>query len=283
MKDSDQVLIETEQGETLTLFGAVRDLGFIFWLFAACVGAPSIISLVQTIFVDFRLLNLLQWILDGYRDILDILASTLEPIALSLFDQISNVVALDLDLLPHWQPLFIILTMFISANSRTLWADGYRKTMFVFITCMVTFALVGSWIAGLVSPQAAWWWQGLAAAAPVFCLFIGMTISYTIAWLCYGFSRPYRKPLYRYMLRGSILAAIAFILASCFSAFNILKAHSGLTVLLAGLFVYGLYWTREGFKDADIPEVRFGLRLTGGFLFAIIVIGLNTLSYVVAS
>ncbi|MAK60146.1 MAG: hypothetical protein CMK09_04130 [Ponticaulis sp.] len=272
---SDDVILQNTEGEDLTLWGAIRDLGFIFWLFTFVIGAPSILSLIQTVFVDFRFVDLLQWIIDGYSQLLDTLASVLEPIAIALFRQMKSLFGFDLSLRPHWQPLFIVLSIFISANTRSLWNDGYRETTFLFAFFMVIAALLGSWIAGVIPSNAVWWMQGLAAAAPTFLLFVGMWVAYGLASLIFTFPEGYRKPLASYLLRGCMLGISAFILAAVISFVRPTNTHSGVLVLFSGMFLYGAFWVFEGFRTRDVPEVRFGLRVVGGFLFAIVFLGLN--------
>lgn len=272
---NEQVLLQTEDDKALTLGQALRDLGFMFWLFTAVVGAPSIVSLMQTVFVDFKLTELLQWLVDGYRDLLNIVGATLEPLANGLLAGFSGLFDVDLTLQKHWQPLFIVLGIFISTNTRTLWDDGYRKPAITFVLVMICFTLIGSWISGVIAPNADWWLQGLAAGAPVLCLFLGLTLAYWLADLMFGFAQPYRKPLWHYPKRGAVLAIAAFALAALIAILPTGRSHAGLLVLFSGLFLYGLYWTYAGFRDRDVPEVRFGLRVVGGFLFASLVLAID--------
>ncbi|MEM6535988.1 MAG: hypothetical protein AAF613_10145 [Pseudomonadota bacterium] len=275
MENPETVLLEDEHAERLTLLQAAKDLGFVFWLFTAFIGAPSIVSLMQTVFIDFQLSSLFQWVVDGYRQLLGVIASVLNPVANVLLNSFNGLLNLELTLQDHWQPLFVVLTLFISANTRSLWDDGYKKPAIVFVATMAVFTLLGAWIAGLIQPDAVWWLQGLAAGMPVLCLFMGMTLAYAISFFAFGFSQPYRKPLWSYVRRGFGLGASAFVLGAALSLSNLIQGHAGLLVLFSGLFFYGLYWVREGFRDKDIPEVRFGLRVVGGFLFAIIVTGID--------
>jgi hypothetical protein len=47
------------------LRAALRDFGWFYGLFALAVSAPSLLSLLQAI-LDHRLVDALQWIVDGY-------------------------------------------------------------------------------------------------------------------------------------------------------------------------------------------------------------------------
>ena len=275
MDDLKTVLLEDDGAQRLTLLQAVKDLGFVFWLFTALVGAPSIVSLMQTVFLDFQLSSLVQWVIDGYRQLLGVIAGALNPLANLVLGAFNGLLSVELKLQDHWQPLFIVLSLFISANTRSLWDDGYKKPAIVFVATMAVFTLIGTWIAGVIQPDAAWWRQGIAAGAPVLCLFLGLTLAYAIASVAFDFTQPYRKPLSSYVRRGFGLGAAAFIAGSALSVSRLIDGHAGLLVLFTGLFLYGLYWLREGFREREIPEVRFGLRVVGGFLFAMLVVGID--------
>lgn len=277
MADESDVILQSADGEKLTALGAAKDLGFFFWLFSAVVGAPSIISLFQTVFIDFRLFDLLQWILDGYQDILSVLGDLIEPASQYFFSLLSPVLGFDLQLQPHWRPLFIVLSIFISANARSLWIDGYKVTTFLFAAIMLISAVAGSWFAGIVPSNADWMMQGAAAAVPVLMLFSGMWLSYALATLFFGFAEGYRKPLSSYILRGFALSFSAFVIASLLSLIMSSDQFSGVLVLFSGMFFYGAFWVFEGFRTHDVPEVRFGLRVLGGYIFAIFILSVNVI------
>ena len=276
MQIEDEVIVDSIDGGKLTLFGAAKDLGFFFWLFSAVVGAPSVLSLFKTVFVDLSFSRFLETLIAGYRELLDTIAGLLEPIATAVIHRFGTWLDFELELQPHWQPLFVLISIFITANIRTLWNDGYAKTTILFGAVMVLFALIGSWIAGIIAPQAPWWAQGVAASAPIFALFFGLFFSYAMATVLFGFHQPYRKPLASYLARGVFLASLGFVLAATISLTRLIDAHAGLLVLFSGMFLYGLYWMIYGFRKNEVSEIRFGLRMIGGFIFAICVITVET-------
>lgn len=67
----------------------------------------------------------------------------------------------------------------------------------------------------------------------------------------------------------------AFLIAGLLSLFNSVRAHAGVLVLFSGMFLYGAYWVFDGFRTREVPEVRFGLRVVGGFLFAFVLLVLD--------
>ena len=245
------------------------------WFFAAVIGAPSILSLIQVVFIDFTLTDLIQWLLDGYNDLLSVLSILLTPLGRLLIDFIGGLVDVPIELAQHWQPLFVLLAIFISSNTRALFDDGYPKPALIFIMFMVPAALIGAWLAGAVPADSPWWLQGLAVGLPVMLLFTGMFLSYAVSSFALKFRRPYRKPLMAYLFRGARLAIAAYLIAALISATGLIDTHAGILTLFVGLAVYGAYWLRAGFVENDLPEIRFGLRLVGGFIFAMIIIALD--------
>ncbi|MEM6410345.1 MAG: hypothetical protein AAF683_02265 [Pseudomonadota bacterium] len=273
--------IEPQQPETeamqdeLTVWTAAKDLGFISWLFAAVVGAPSVLSLTQIVFVDFSPTELLQWLLDGYNDLLSVLTAILSPIATVAVAFIEGIIEVPLELSRHWQPLFVLLVIFISSNTRALLDDGYPKPAIVFAITMVIAAFGGALSAGVIPPEGPWWLQGMAVGVPVLAMFTGMFVAYGIAAAALDFNQPYRKPLLAYLKRGVVLGLAAFVVAGTISLTGLIDTHAGLLTLFIGMAVYGAYWLRAGFADGDVPEIRFGLRLVGGFVFAIVIVALD--------
>ena len=181
MQIEDEVIVDSIDGGKLTLFGAAKDLGFFFWLFSAVVGAPSVLSLFKTVFVDLSFSGFLETLIAGYRELLDTIAGLLEPIATAVIHRFGTWLDFELELQPHWQPLFVLISIFITANIRTLWNDGYAKTTILFGAVMVLFALIGSWIAGIIAPQAPWWAQGDCGVGAHFFSFLR-----ALRFLCHG-------------------------------------------------------------------------------------------------
>lgn len=264
-----------ESQQELTLLSALNDIGFVSWLFAAVVGGPSVLSLVQYTFVDLQFTVFIQWIVDGYNELLKILGAVFEPTLHWIIGSIERIFGLDLELQPYWRPLFVLLLIFVSANTRTLLGDGYRWTAAVFVVVTGIATLFGCAGAALISSKDTWWLQGTAAALPILALFLGLVAAYAVSSLVFGFSQPYRKPLTSYAARGFSLALAAFVLAAGISFLFSDRFPAGVFTVYCGMLLYGLYWLLRGFVDEDAPEVRFGLRMIGGYAFAALVVGID--------
>src|SRR5215467_2009351 len=69
-----------EEGK-LTRRGVWKDLIWFPTLFAAVVGAPSLLSLLEMV-RDYRLSGAFQWIVDGYHRITTVMAHAIEPLVM---------------------------------------------------------------------------------------------------------------------------------------------------------------------------------------------------------
>lgn len=89
---------EQAQPSQLTLLAALKDLGWFSGIFATVVGAPSILAIIQAVFIDYNLIPLLQWIVDGWNQLLYFLSMAIEPGAIWIIQIINNLVDLNMDL-----------------------------------------------------------------------------------------------------------------------------------------------------------------------------------------
>lgn len=269
----DKAAPAREADRPITFFGALRDLGFVSWLFVALVGAPSVVTLAQTLSDGLTLSDALQWLIDSYNQLLAALAVIVAPLVRGVAHLFVNLFGLDLEIHPHWRPLFVLAAIFVSANARTLWGDKKRQTAIAFVLVAVLMVLAASVVAGLTPPNAPWWAQGLTAAQFVVFIFAGFVVSYSIASVFFGFSQPYRKPLIAYARRGLFFGLAAFAIAAAISLSPYgAGGRAGVATIFGGLCAYGLYWIYYGFRHRDRPEIRFGLRVVGGFIFALLII-----------
>lgn len=165
----------TAAGKTITLRAALHDLGFFYGLFTVIVSGPSVLSLLQMVFVEHRLNDALQWIVDGYNDISAVVAGVIEPLFAPLIAWLSDALGWRLELQAYWRPLFILATMFVIGWTRTAWRSGHRVSAVAFLFSGVAGAMIGAVAAGLVPASAeARAVQGLVAAAPLLAVGVGV-------------------------------------------------------------------------------------------------------------
>lgn len=138
-----------DKSERLTLSEMLKDLGFFYTLFAFLVGAPSWLSILQMVFVEYRLVDALQWILDGYNEILATLGAVIEPPLLPLIRWINAQWTLDLTLAPHWRPVFVLLMIALGGLARIALRDRSVGGL-VFAIVVTLFALTVALATGFV-------------------------------------------------------------------------------------------------------------------------------------
>jgi hypothetical protein len=128
---------------------ALSDLGFFYALFTLIVSGPSVLSLLQTVFVEHRLIDALQWIVDGYNDIAAVVGGVLEPLLAPAIGWLERLLGVELTLQPYWRPLFILLSMFVIGWTRTAWRAGAHVSGAAFFAFGMVGALIGAAAAGI--------------------------------------------------------------------------------------------------------------------------------------
>jgi hypothetical protein len=94
--------------ERLTLDDALKDFGFFYALFVFLVSGPSWLSLLQMVFIEHRLVDALQWIVDGYNQIVGVLGAVIEPLLQPAINWLNGAFDWRLVLMPHWRPLALL-------------------------------------------------------------------------------------------------------------------------------------------------------------------------------
>ncbi|MGD9966522.1 MAG: hypothetical protein AB7T59_08385 [Hyphomonadaceae bacterium] len=264
------------KGPLGALKGALEDLGYFYGLFTLVVSGPSIISLLQTIFIDHRLVDALQWIVDGYNDIAAAIGSICEPLIAPLIAWINAVLALDLNLQPHWRPLFLLLLMFALGVARAAWSEGARLRVIPIALVGGFGALAGAVIAGLLPLSGGWPAQAIIAGAPVLVLGLFATAP-TLIMLDPNRGRDGPREV-----DDAVLFPVLIVCAAAVAAMvgGMLTGHVplgagiaglGAAVLLIGLMIMlaGLTLQAGGDESRGARGVtRYGLILIGGFATA---------------
>ena len=160
---------------------AAKDIGYFWVLFSAVVGAPSLLVILESVFVQHRLVEALQWIPDGWNGVTAVLGAIVEPLAKPLIDALNEQFSLDLTLDPLWRPLFALylttLTSFIRGLPRdredsALKDFGTRIAVFLLMGFFGLFAVLG---AGLRSSWSSWDVVGMIACMTALGLFFALT------------------------------------------------------------------------------------------------------------
>jgi len=271
--------------QTLTLRDAIADLGWFWALFAAVVGGPSILSLLQMIFVEHRLIDALQWIVDGYNGIAAVLGALAEPLLAPAIAWLNGLFDWNLVLHPHWRPLFMLAALPVTSIARDAWRRESNAHASEPLALGVG-AAIGVIAAGLAPLTGGWWAQGLIAAAPVAMFFLASELASIVRNLL---ARPINRdpPSGGWgLLLAAVAAALAFALGAGLSFAPALRNSAGLAALGALVVFLGAMGVASGLneaaartpeananvektlRNAELSSVRVGLTMLGGFVTA---------------
>lgn len=246
---------QSQTGARFTFWDGITDIGWFSWLFALVVAGPSVLSLGQTIFVDHKLIDSLQWIVDGYNGIMDVLGGMFEPLLQPLIRWINSYFNWSLELQPHWRPLFVLMMIVCMSGTRTAWHAGQHFYAIKLSAAALVSALLASLIVGVAPLAAGWWAHGLAAAAPPALVIVGLLIAA---------GRFELSDLYLI----STIAGVMFILGAALSLAPIFAESACILALGVLVFFAGVWWITPG----DRFKTRIGLTILGGFVVAAIVV-----------
>lgn len=175
-----------DANQRLTLLDRFREFGFLWSLFVALVGAPSIISLYQSAFVGHDLSALPQSFIEGYEEALAIFGRAVEPALQPLLAWVSDLLGLEMTLHAHWRSLFVLASIVALSDVRARgieigWGSGLYHGLFLMVG-----GLAGSLAAGSVPLDGGWWAQGLIAG--LFAAFFTLQLLLDIVGISHGLS-----------------------------------------------------------------------------------------------
>lgn len=257
----------TSHAERLTLRKALDDLGWFYATFSSLVGGPSLLALLQMVFVEYRFVDALQWIVDGYNDILAVLGNAVEPLLAPLIAWLNALLDWRLELQPHWKPLLMLMMVLVVSMGRTSLRQGFRWGEALLMLAQGAGALLGAIVAGLTPIDGDWAVQGFTAAAPLLSSFLLFAPTFALLAFLIPAARSQLLATAGFVLRfGVVLATLAFVLGAAVS-FG-LRSGAGLATLAVLIFWFASFLIRFGLWRQSAPDVRAGLTMIGGFLTA---------------
>ncbi len=275
-------MAEEVQGtkSVISLGDAIKDLGWFPAILSTVVGAPSFLSLLQTLRRS-GLSASLQWIVDGYRDLSSELAAWIEPVSNWLVAHINFLLGTQLSLHPHWVPLFILQMIYLASMTRihmrrSIRAGiGWAIAAAVIVVACAGFALVGATIAGLVPLQGVWWAQGLIAVIPMVSLsLIPAMFGITIQRIRMGSAVGVGAEIVQFTFGWAVLAATVFAVAATLSV-GVLGA--GLWTFAAVIAMLAVSILVNGLGLSDSNDTRVGLTMLSAFVAAGAIVLADTL------
>lgn len=262
----------TRSSERLTLREAWDDVGWVYATFSSLVGGPSVLALVQMIF-EYRLIDALQWIVDGYNDITAALSAYVEPVLAPVIAWLNQTFDWRLNLMPHWRPVFLLTLIFVSAMVRR----GAAVTLIKWLSPVVAgaAALIGAAIAGCIRLDASWGGQGLIAMAPMLTVLLGMSIVVHANGLLTKKRLPTARGCMINVVVIAIIAGVAFLLGAgaAFTPFP----GAGIVALGAVVMALGVFLAVTGFKTNNVFDTRTALIILGGFFTAGLILAADAL------
>lgn len=256
-----------------TLGDALKDLGWFPFVLATVVGAPSLLVLWETIFVDHRLIDGLQAIVDLYHRVMTAVGAIVEPWLRPGVAWLSQQIGISLTLDPIWRPIFtlgVMLTVGFVRGSSAGNTDTFLDT-FAFAATLILGAFVGAIAVGLMPIVQVWWIQGAVAALPILSQFFAFSILGAGSVIEHGMGAVLRE-FFENNRMGLQIAAMAFVAGAGLSLLPVVGPRAG--VLAFGLYVaaMGVGSLRVGLRLGRVPSTRIGLVTLGGFFVAGIVL-----------
>jgi hypothetical protein len=267
-------------GRPLRAKQALSDFGWFYALFATFVSAPSLLSLLQAVF-EHRFVDALQWIVDGYDQIVAVGAAYIEPLLAPIVSWLNETFNVNYGLHAHWRPAFVlsmvIVMSFVRTSSREADLDPLMRLLYVALWApgLTLIAAVGALYVGLVPLDSGWYAQARIAAVPVSVIaLIPALIGLTSTDEADGKSELLAN------LRGALVAlglgVLAFGVAALLSLYPGLARGAGVVTLALFVCVFGLYYLVDGLRRPQRPDAlakkRMGLTMLGGFATAALIV-----------
>lgn len=226
------------------------------------------LALLQMVFVEHRLIDALQWIVDGYKGIAAVVGAVLEPALAAALRFLNAVFDWRLVLHEHWKLLFLLTAVIATAGAREAWRERKQYSGHVFaLAGLALGALVGAAVAGLAPLDGRWWMQGLAAVAPLGLAFLGMTLAFVVVTIFVRVKDALTLTV-QALVVGVLFAGLAFLIGAGVSFLPGLSRGAGVIAIAATLIAFAAANLATGLVRSDRYLARAGLTMLGGFLTA---------------
>lgn len=110
------------------------------------LGVLSVLLLLDHA-TDFGWVLVIEVILSWYTSIKDFILSPLKPVVIALTDFFAAVFNFELMLYDHWSDVFVLVSLYLGARSRSYWKSGLKK--------LAAFRMIWGIIIGLITGVAA--------------------------------------------------------------------------------------------------------------------------------
>lgn len=281
--------------ERLTLWEAIKDLGWFSKLYILIVGGPSLLQIGQYAFPHFRLTPFFQWIPDSWRQLTDFMGDVVEPWLMPAIYWLGDLLSLDLNIDPSWRSLLALMTVIWASQLRTglrrdaVWREqGATSATVGWVphVLQVPGIVLGALAAGAAISVGDWLGQGLAAALPILFFQCFTAVGHAIVAIVFTLMRsPNLKEAMRQvtapLLIGALFAGVGFALGACLSFAPGLDKAGGVIALagVVGMWGLTLAWAGlsciTGDRIQDLLNARSGLTMLGGFVVAGVIVAID--------
>lgn len=267
---------DTMTTHRLTLREAWDDVGWFSATFSSIVGGPSLLALFQMVFVEYRFVDALQWIVDGYNDIVSVLAAYVEPLMTPVIAWLNEMFSWRLDLHAHWRPLFLLTMIWVTASTRMNWQPPVRIfDVVVGLPLLALASLIGAAAAGVIAVDARWLGQAVMAAAPVATVHAAMALIGAAGEVVE--SRRVSSRFGSSLAFAGVITALAFLVGAGMSFLPTLSAGGGIVALATLVMAVGALYLAAGLASGRVFGLRMGLTVLGGFFTAAMILAADVI------
>ena len=272
------------------------DIGAVPATLGGVIGAPSILSLLQSTYEARDLSTPLQAVVDSYNQGVASAAAIVEPAFLPLVAWVGRLFGWEVVLYAHWRHLFVLCMIYLFAQFRIRRTEKGGLRNWIDLPLGMLFALIGCLAAGMISPKGGWWAQGLIAAWPLSLFWFGQASANIVG---HGFARTFagfergRGFSYTvgYVVAGSAMALgsagrdllivvppyfiVGFVLGAALSFVPVIGDGAGIAALAVFAVIAGVHFLRIGRSQNQRYMTRLGLTMLGGYAAAAVVYGID--------
>lgn len=279
------------------------DIGAVPATLGGVIGAPSILSLLQSTYEARDLSAPFQTIVDGYNQGVASAAGIIEPALTPLVAWIGRLFGWDVGLHPHWRHLFVLCMIYLLAQIRIRRTEKGGLRNWTDLPVEMLFALIGCLAAGIISPKGGWWAQGLIAAWPLSMLWFGQAsanivgheftrtfagfergkgLSYTLGYVAAGVAIALGRAGRDLLIVVPPYFIIGFVLGAALSFVPVIGDGAGVAALAVFAIIAGVHFLRIGRSQNQRYMTRLGLTMLGGYVAAAIVYGIDVVLKLIA-
>lgn len=253
----------------------LKSIGYFPLLYIFVVGAPSILLIAETVFLQYRLVDSLHWIVEGWERLNLLMARLLIPLTEPLVSFI-NSFGFQFELSSHWQSVFWLSMLPVISVTRAMLTDSeelreHLPPLMVYVVFGVPLAFC-AFFSGLVPPENDWRAQGLIVVVPIV---VGVIVISVVIHLTNRRESTNENDsninVRKFLYRATIFCFLVLITAIALSNIPGVYQSSLLTytaiILFLGIYCLYEHLSRQGPRKNRVA-LYTGLFLVGGFVTA---------------